>query len=189
MLSLRCKLQRGPKDRTPDPPQRGGWPPSMFQMWKVGDCMNTAKSKAIQKNRGFMTVEVTVIIPILLLIITAVILLYLTIGKREVLRGEMYQSLYTLGVAQEKDGSPADALQAKASRLDRGASGTRASATVIGDQLVMTGSVRFLEQKVPMKMSRFRKDLSVVAGRERDQCSERLRRWQFYGDITENTGD
>ena len=35
----------------------------------------------------------------------------------------------------------------------------------------------------------FRKDLSVVAGRERDQCSERLRRWQFYGDITENTGN
>ena len=129
------------------------------------------------------------IVPIILLIITAVILLFVAIGRREALRGDMYIALYTLGIADEKDRSPADTLSGKAEYLAGKSTAVTASSRVIGDELIMTGTVRFADGKLPAAIARFRQDMPVIVMRERDLCSERLRRWQFYGNLTENTGN
>ena len=152
---------------------------------RIGGEMTRAGSERVAVrcgDRGMMTLEATVIVPIILMIIMAAILLFLTIGRREALRGEMYVDLYTLEIADEKDGSPADTLSGKADRLT-------ASSRGVGDELIMTGTVRYLDGKVPAAVARFRQEMPVITMRERDLCSERLRRWQFYGNLTENTGD
>jgi len=208
MLSLQCELQRTETDRAQDPAQRNRWHPALLQMrelkedeMKTGglnpETMNRSNTGAGERknaarlpgDRGMMTVEATVIVPIILLIITAAVLLYLAIGKREALRGDMYVALYTLGIADEKDGSPADTLSGKADRFVMGSTAVTASSRVVGDELIMTGTVRYLDGRVPAAIARFRKDMPVITMRERDLCSERLRRWQFYGNLTENTGD
>ncbi len=159
---------------------------------RIGGEMTRAGSERVAVrcgDRGMMTLEATVIVPIILMIIMAAILLFLTIGRREALRGEMYVDLYTLEIADEKDGSPADTLSGKADRLTSGSAAVTASSRVIGDELIMTGTVRYLDGKVPAAVARFRQEMPVITMRERDLCSERLRRWQFYGNLTENTGD
>ena len=59
----------------------------MFPMREIegGIMMRTGRE---ERNKGMMTLEASVIIPIILFLVAGAILLYLTIGKRESIRGE-----------------------------------------------------------------------------------------------------
>ena len=112
-----------------------------------------------ERNKGTMTLEASVIIPIILFLVAGAILLYLTIGKRESIRGEYYTNLYTISLAEER------------SRTE--------------DQLKLSGAVYYLDRVDAGNFAAFQAEFPVQAERERDKCASRLRRWQFYGDITE----
>ena len=107
-------------------------------------------------NRGMMTVEASVLIPTILLLLATAIVLYLTIGKRERLRGEETYRLYTIPIGAETDEDP----------------------------MVRKGAVEFTN-RLAASLGVTRKDFSFVVKREQDHCTERLRRWRFYGDIAE----
>lgn len=130
----------------------------MFPMREIegGIMMRTGRE---ERNKGMMTLEASVIIPIILILVAGAILLYLTIGKRESIRGEYYTNLYTISLAEER------------SRTE--------------DQLKLSGAVYYLDRVDAGNFAAFQAEFPVQAARERDKCASRLRRWQFYGDITE----
>ena len=109
-----------------------------------------------KENRGMMTVEASVLILVILFLLAAAIVLYLTIGKRERLRGEETYQLYTIPIGAETGEDP----------------------------MVRKGSVEFTN-RLARSLGVTRKDFSYAVKREQDHCAERLRRWQFYGDIAE----
>lgn len=151
--------------------------------------MRKKKEAGFHRNRGTVTVEATVILPILLMIIAAAILLYVTLGRREVLRGEMYKALYTIGIADELDGDPNAVLRDRTPVIAGGSENVSVASEGMGDLLLLRGTVGYLKQPVMKPLARFRSRLHAVTARERDLCSERLRRWKFYGDLTEKSGD
>ena len=110
-------------------------------------------------DRGMMTVEATVIIPIILFLVAGAILLYLTIGKRESVRGEYYMTLYSISPEAEREETK--------------------------DQLELSGSVKYPDRERSGRFAVFQGSFPVHTEREKDKCASRLRRWQFYGDITE----
>lgn len=132
-----------------------------------------------ENNRGMMTVEAGILIPVILLISAGAILLFVGLGRREILRGEMVHSLYTLSLADEIDHSPREELERRAAEAVKGASTAELSSMVVGDHLQMQGSVRF------GGIGDYEGVFRAAADRERDLCTGRLRRWQFYGDLTE----
>ena len=64
----------------------------MFPMREIegGIMMRTGRE---ERNKGMMTLEASVIIPIILFLVAGAVLLSLTIGKRESIRGEYYTNL------------------------------------------------------------------------------------------------
>lgn len=124
-----------------------------------------------------MTVEATLIVPIILLLLAGIILLFVTIGRREVLRSEMYQALYTLRMEEEKDGNPAAALKERLKYILADAKKSRGQVVCDDDTLGLEGEVEY-HGSFPVKTER-----------ERDVCSDRLRRWSFYGNLAKGKGD
>ena len=127
-----------------------------------------------------MTVEASILIPVILFIAAGAILLLLAEGKREVMRGEMYTALYTLPIAEEKDHSPGEALAGRAAEILQDTSAAELEAFAMGDGMTMTGNVRYFG------IGKYEGRLPVFTGRERDCLESRLRRWQFYGDLAED---
>ena len=134
----------------------------------------------IRDSGGMMTVEASILIPIILFIAAGAILLLLAEGKRETMRGDMYTALYTLPIAEEKDHSPGEELAGRVSEILQDTSAAELEAFAVGDDMSMTGSVRYFG------VGKYDGKLPVFAGRERDCTESRLRRWQFYGDLAED---
>ena len=141
--------------------------------------------RPLREDRGRMTVEASVLIPIVFLLVAGSILLFLTIGKRESLRGELYRSIYTLSLAEENDGDLSASLEERASGISRGYGQRACESLKMGDYMIMRGSVPYINSLSKAGRGVFRTEFPVIVKRERDLCSNRLRRWQFYGDITE----
>ena len=139
-----------------------------------------AYSKNHRDNLGMMTVEASVIIPIIIFITAAVVLLFVAQGRREVLRCEMVKALYTIPVEKELDGDPKDEVAARAERIISGASSAGLSSASSGKHLRLEGSVQY------NGVGSYDGTLPAAAEREKDLCSKRLRRWQFYGDLAED---
>ncbi len=127
-----------------------------------------------------MTLEASVIIPIIVFIVAAVVLLFTAQGKREVLRCEMVKALYTIPVGKELDEDPKDEVAARAERIISEASSCALTSASSGKHLRLEGNVRY------NGIGSYDGTLPAAAGRERDLCGKRLRRWQFYGDLAEN---
>ena len=130
-------------------------------------------------NRGLLTVEASLIIPLILFLAAGIILLVVSQGSREALRSEMYHTLYTLPVAEELDGDPRDGLRDRANILQSHFTHAELGDDSSGDCLVLNGSVPY------SGIGSYSGVLAAHAERERDLCSKRLRRWQFYGNIAE----
>ena len=158
-------------------------PVRVLSLLRAGAEKEICVDKLRKKNEGMMTLEASIIIPVILFLFAGVLLLFLAQGKRESLRGEMYTSLYTIPYAEEKKILAAYAVMQRANDLSESSGVTSVSYTGDGDRLVLSGGVRFAG------IGKYGGTLSLSAGRERDKCVSRLRRWQFYGNITEDEGD
>ena len=147
-------------------------------MWKEEN--RNRKNTMPRDNRGVHAIEASIIIPLILFLAAGIILLIVSQGRREVLREEMIHTLYTLPVSDELDGDPKTALYSLADQLQAGHSRAELGNTSSGDQLALSGSVPYTG------IGSYSGVLAAHAKRERDLCSKRLRRWQFYGNIAED---
>jgi hypothetical protein len=109
------------------------------------------------RDRGYMTLEASFLVPIILLLLAGAILLFLTVGKKEIRRGAMYQSLYQITMEEEQGGAP----------------------------LKQEEAIPYINRLADMGKGFFQTVFHVTVERAPDVCGNRLRRWQFYGDITE----
>ncbi len=130
-------------------------------------------------DQGLLTVEAGLIIPLILFLVAGVILLVVSQGSRETLRNEMYHTLYTIPVVEELAGDPRDGLRERADLLQSRFTHAELGEGSSGDQLVLDGSVPY------SGIGSYSGVLAAHTERERDLCSKRLRRWQFYGNIAE----
>ena len=137
-------------------------------------------SRFRDSDRGMLTVEASIIIPIILFISAGVILLFIAQGRREVLRGEMIMALYTIPVEKELDEDPKNEVIVRAEGILEGTSTAELEPASSGKHLRLEGSIQFAG------IGSYEGTLPAVAEREKDLCSKRLRRWQFYGDLAEN---
>ena len=158
------------------------FPMRVLILWRMAGakCKEDCVDELRKNNEGMMTLEASIIVPVILFLFAGVLLLFLAQGKRETLRGEMYTSLYTIPFAEEKELLSAYAVMQKASELSEKSDVASVSYTGDGDRLSLSGGVRFAG------IGKYGGTMSLTAGRERDKCVSRLRRWQFYGDITED---
>ena len=129
---------------------------------------------------GMMTLEASIIIPLILFIVAGSILLFIAQGRREELRGEMIKALYTIPVEKELDEDPRNEVAARAEGIMNGTSTVGLSAASSGKKLGLEGNVIY------NGIGGYGGTLPAAAGRDKDLCSKRLRRWQFYGDLAEN---
>ena len=131
-----------------------------------------ARSAGISK--GYMTIEASFIIPIILFIAVTLIYLFMHLYEREYLRGELYQDSCSIphdvqdediGAAAYLNGiAPEDVYLYGSVRRDVGCSG--------GD-ITISGGIDFKVES------------AFTVKRETGKCSGRLRRWQLYESITE----
>ena len=125
-------------------------------------------------NSGFMTLEASVVIPVIIFIAVSIIFMFIHLYERELLRSDMYERAYSVpyensktdaGILQHIKGyQPGDKyLFGKASN----------SASCFWGQIDYSGSIEF---KV--------KD-NFNINHEVGKVTERLRRWQLYDDLAE----
>ena len=140
-------------------------------------------------NRGMTTVEASVLVPIIFFLVAGAVLLFLTIGRREQLRGDMCRSLYGLTFSEERDGNMGALLEERVNNASQEAKDAGIEAQQIGDWMFMKAAVPYLKRVKNGVFADMKTDFPVRVGRERDLCGSRLRRWQFYGSLTDNEGD
>lgn len=128
-------------------------------------------------DRGVIMVEASVLVPVILFLTAGIILTFLLEMKREMLRDDMVVSLYTIPVSEELDKSPENELERRAESL--GGKGESVVGEFRDGRMILTGTTGMKE--ILGRPFEF----TARAARDRDVCSDRLRRWQFYGDITE----
>ena len=140
---------------------------------------NVAEDKRFENrilgNKGSMTVEASVIFPVTILIIFFVLYAYIYILDREILRSGIYETIYTAPLV--------DADKYLESNMDAGEVG----GTLIwcGEEDVVIDS-RCGSGIVSVNAVMDMKGETDIEGKtEYDVCTDRLRRWQLYGDITE----
>ncbi len=129
------------------------------------------------KNRGMAVVEVTLILPIILLILVMVIHLMLDAANDSIVRGQCYTALYTYRTEDETMGQRVerwigDSLVGgdSGNRITWGTDGNGPYVSIEGERLPVGVAYRYVSDAVTYRT-------------ERDVCTDRLRRWQFYGDV------
>lgn len=134
--------------------------------------------KEIRNNLGSAVIEMTLIMPVIILIIVMILFLFFDVINNAVIMGETYCGIYEISV--EDDKNSIDTLISE-----------NISDKAIGNDFpyveleALSGEIYAY---VKMKENRgfntyeYRSD-SVTYKREFDKCTDRLRRWQLYGDI------
>ena len=154
----------------------------------LNDCCKGYTGGGGNRCKGVITVEASVLIPIILFLTAGAILLFLTIGHREQLRGDMYKSLYSLTIMEERDGRADVALEDRIANASQQVKDAGMESLLIGEQIYLHASVSFLKNIAGL-FSPYRAEFPVTVGHEKDLCSDRLRRWQLYGNFTTGEGD
>ena len=137
------------------------------------------KMRKLDNNKGMATIEVTFIMPILIFIICAILFLFLDIINDGIVQGEAYVRLYAISVGDDADSISAALIKEYEEK-------------VVGTGNTPKVSVGTDDGKIFADI-----DGSSNAGgniynyqgvkrlyeREYELCTDRLRRWQLYGDI------
>ena len=127
-------------------------------------------------NKGFMTVEASVVVPVILIgVFVCLFGLILIYEKGYVLSNE-YEALYTIPFNDIRNGSVEGYLSGQ----------NYTGGVVLGEANVESG-YNWHKAKCQGIVSLYG-DSEVKAAREIDVLVERLRRWQFYDDIAKDQG-
>ncbi len=129
-------------------------------------------------NIGSAVVEVTLLMPVLIFIIISIVFLFMDIINDAVIQGESYCGMYGISVGDSKE------ILLKKIR-------DCADEKIIGSGNSPDVSIEFISGEMTVSI-----DLNNLTGgniyiyqgedaeykREYDKCTDRLRRWQLYGD-------
>ncbi len=126
--------------------------------------------RRINKNeKGSVTVEMSLITPLLLLIVFLMIRGFVYVYDTELLRGKGYEIIYTASFDEEKEYMN---------------EGTEKSENVLwtSESYEMSASRDTLSYKAEFDM---KGSTEVITEKEYGVCTDRLRRWQVYGDLAD----
>ena len=135
-------------------------------MWKK-------KIKKI-RNKGYMSIEASLIVSFILLTTFLMILGLLFTYERGHVFSKECERLYTIPIKNIRDKTVADYLNSE-----------DYSKGIVYGELSSMGSYSSHKAKVSSSLI-VREEKKISCKREIDQCSNRLRRWQLYDDIAED---
>ena len=142
------------------------------------------KNKLIE-NKGSTIVEVSLIMPFIIFIIVFVIFWYLDIINDAIVQGEAYCGIYELSVGEDKTVIESGIVSEINDRII--GAGNEPDVLIeikSGEIYAYTDSKSVKGGKVYIYHGN-----SVTYKREYDKCTQRLRRWQLYGNILREQGD
>ena len=130
-------------------------------------------------DKGSAIIEITLIMPIIIFILVFVMFWFLDVINDGIIQGESYSEIYTLSLGDDREGITDDLLESF-NRQIVGVNNTpqieikvdRGTISVYADGTDLQGGNIYLYQGRKNTFSR-----------EYDLCTDRLRRWQLYGDI------
>ena len=131
--------------------------------------------KAKKTDRGYATVELTLIMPLLVILIILITGLFIDTVNDAALRAESYEYLYTYNRYSAE--SPKEKGELSFSHTLMGHAGTGAEVFTAGGEVAV--SAFHMERKVD---GGYATGSSAEYRTEYDKTTERLRRWQLYGD-------
>ena len=121
-----------------------------------------------------MTVEASVVVPIIIFLVITVILIFMHLYEREYLRSEIYEKTYTIPYHNTKNDSTILSYLESFNSENVYMFGTKdAKAECAGGQITFHGSINI----------KIRDDFDIK--HEVGKCTDRLRRWQLYEVIAE----
>ncbi|MBQ1327894.1 MAG: pilus assembly protein [Eubacterium sp.] len=123
------------------------------------------------KNKGFLTVEMTIIMPLILMVIFLVIWLFLFLFEKEKLRCDEYREIYSVPWEILREKKEEEFINS----VDFSEGHLYGSVDVKND---MSNDTFRIEGRVAVK---YESDCTVI--RDVGLVSDRLRRWQFYGNL------
>ena len=144
----------------------------MFQMRSLKD--RRSKAGTNEYSKGFMTIEASVVVPVILLIAISTVMIFMHLYEREFMRGEFYEMAYSVPYYSSKS--------------DLGIINYLNS--VVRDEVYFFGETESSKGSIDQKiMCAGRVDYVVEDAfnvrHEIGKCSDRLRRWQLYDGFTE----
>ena len=129
--------------------------------------------KQIKSNKGYMTIEASIILPTILLAIMMIIICLIFVYERSVVASSEYVALYTIPLKNIRNDSVMSYLSGK--DYEEG--------LAYGSCSVDTDYSRHMA-KCEGTLN-FYTDSEIAGRREIDVCVDRLRRWQLYGDLAD----
>ena len=131
----------------------------------------------MDKNKGYMTIEASFVIPIILIGIFVILIGLIIVFEKSTIKAEEVETLYQIPLEYIRDGKVAKYLGLKSygNCLEYGSVSSEGSYK--HHKAAASGELVYV------------KPFLVNSEREIDLCVDRLRRWQFYDDISEESGD
>ncbi|MBO4863700.1 MAG: hypothetical protein J5517_05015 [Eubacterium sp.] len=128
-------------------------------------------------NKGYMSIEASFVIPILLLGILVVLAGLIIMFEKSVISVEEVESIYSIPLENIRDDRVKDYLCSKSpgERIEYGQVET--SSDYVLHKASYDGTLDYF------------KSFGISFKREIDVCTDRMRRWQLYDDIGEKSGD
>ena len=131
----------------------------------------------LRNNSGFMTIEASVIIPVILMAVMVVISGLIIIYEQGTLYAEETEALYTIPLVSIRDGNIEEHLRniSYGEGLEFGSIDVNAGYS--RHKADCDGKIEYMDC------------FEVSSKRELDVLVDRLRRWQLYDDISEKSGE
>ena len=134
------------------------------------------EKRGVMNNRGVMTIEASVIVPVVLFGVFICLFGLMLIYEKGYVQSCEYVALYTIPFNDIRNGSVEEYLSGQ----------NYTGGVVLGEANVET-NYNWHKAKCQGVIS-LKGDSEVKAAREIDVLVERLRRWQFYDDIKKDQG-
>ncbi len=127
----------------------------------------------LRKNKGWMVVEASVIMPLIIGVVFIVIYGFVYILNREAARSEMYSAIYSIAIT-DVDAKEYSFLDSR-EQLESQMLWCEPQSTAF----CLDGTITYITY-MDMKGT-----TTVTTQTETGLCSQRLRRWQLYGNLAE----
>ena len=146
---------------------------------KSDEGISTLENNMLFNNSGSTIIEVSIIMPILIFIIVSVIFLFLYAINDAVIQGESYCGIYELSVGENEETIKENINSSMENKIVGIGNIPKLSLNLISGEI--SAAICAINVKGGRIYSYQGKAVSYK--REYDKCTQRLRRWQLYGDI------
>lgn len=136
-------------------------------------------NRKMYDNSGSAIVEVTLIMPILVIMIVSVLFLLLDAANDAVIQGESFCGIYELSVGDNEETIKESVNESMNERIIGIGNVPKLSLSIISGEISLNVCAFDIKGG---KIYSYQGD-SVCYKREYDKCTQRLRRWQLYGDV------